>query len=211
MPGLLIAVAIGSVPGMVLASTPPPHLPFQDVHWAASMKSPPTRGIALGKLYVEFEKTTLADVRHAASIGTIDHQGDASESIYWLCYSHTAADVGYRIWIASNGEMGGADRAVTLIAVERMTNAKPTEDCPSLPAKLQPISLNAPIWIGTTDRDVERALGAPSHRQGKWRQFDYRGTVPGQCQGGYDMNNWLQTKSEHGRISTIFAGQVTSC
>jgi hypothetical protein len=175
------------------------------------MKSPPTKGITLGKLSVAFEKTTLADVRDAAAIGTIDHQGDASENTYWLCYCHTAADIAYRIWIASNGEMGGAEHFVTLIAAQRVSDAKPTKDCPSLPTKLQPISLDAPIWIGTTDRDVERALGTPSHRQGKWQQFDYRSKVPGQCQGGYNMSNWLWTRIEHGRIGAIFAGQVTSC
>ena len=211
MTSLLIAVSLWSAMGSVLADTPPPNTPSLAGNWPASMKTPPTRGVTLGKFSIGFEKTALADVLEAASRGFIAHQGDAGESIYWLCYTRVDTDISYRMWIVSDGEMGGGKHAVTMIAARRIADAKATEDCPLLPAKLQPVSLDVPIWIGTTDRDAERALGPPSHRQDMWRQFDYQGKVPGQCDGGYDMSNWLWTKSEDAHINMIFAGQVTSC
>jgi len=209
--GLLIATSLWSAMGSVLAGTPPPKLPSDNVSWPASMKRPPTRGIVLGKLSVAFEKTALAEVLEAAPRGFIQHQGDAGDSIYWLCYTRAGANVAYRLWIVSDGEMGGNKHAVTMVTAQRITDAEPTKDCPALPASLQPVSLDVPIWIGTTDREVERVLGPPSHRQGMWGRFDYQGKVPGPCQGGYDMYNWLWTRSEHARISGISAGQVTTC
>lgn len=189
--GLLIAISLGSVTGSVLAGTPPPENPSWHPYSPASMKMPPTTGIILGKLSIAFEKTALAEVLEAAPSGFISHQGDAGDSIYWLCYTRVDADIAYRLWIVSDGEMGGKKHAVTMVTAQRITDAEPTRDCPALPANLQPVSLDVPIWIGTTDREVDRVLGPPSHRQGMWRQFDYQGKVPGPCQGGYDMSNWL--------------------
>lgn len=97
--GLLIATSLWSAMGSVLAETPPPKLPSDNISWPASMKRPPTRGIVLGKLSVAFEKTALAEVLEAAPRGFIQHQGDAGDSIYWLCYTRAGADVAYRLWI----------------------------------------------------------------------------------------------------------------
>lgn len=72
----------------VFAGTPPPESPFDAMPWKATMKSRPATGLGMGSLRVRLEKTTLDDVRRAASVGDIAHQGDAGESIYWLCYTN---------------------------------------------------------------------------------------------------------------------------
>ena len=64
--------------------------------------------------------------------GTIQHQGDAAGSIYWLCYQRAQ----HRLWIASS-EMGGQDHVVTDV-VEELTgkDAVASTDCAVIPDKV---------------------------------------------------------------------------
>src|SRR6185436_7659890 len=87
---------------------------------------------SLGAFAGRFEETPLGAVREAVGEGTIQHQGDAGGSIYWLCYRRAQ----HRLWVVSHGEMGGRDHRVTEI-VEELTE-KDTEtstDCAVIPKK----------------------------------------------------------------------------
>jgi hypothetical protein len=190
---------------------PPPSLPFESMDWTASMKKEPTKGITLGILQVMFETTTLTDVRKAASAGAIAHTGDAGGSIYWLCYTIPRGHAADRIWIISHGEMGGPEGGVTSFAASRIDYGKVTADCPLLPAEMQPASLETHVWLGAPDAEVQRRLGTPSHHAGSWKAYNFQAKVPGDCEGGYDLLNWLFIKSVRGRVTTIYTGQVSSC
>ena len=91
---------------------------------------------SLGAFAGRFEETPLGAVREAVGEGTIQHQGDAGGSIYWLCYRRAQ----HRLWVVSSGEMGGPDHLVTEI-VEELTE-KDTEtstDCAVIPKKFAPL------------------------------------------------------------------------
>src|ERR1700754_4305302 len=112
------------------AQTPPPPV---DEH--AFERLPPrvvkrlAPRFSLGAFAGRFEETRLGAVREAVGEGTIQHQGDAGGSIYWLCYRRAQ----HRLWVVS-GEMGGQHHRVTEI-VEELTE-KDTEastDCAVLP------------------------------------------------------------------------------
>ncbi len=207
----LLAIALSGFLLSVHAATPPPSSPFESMAWPASMMQPPTKGATLGALAIHFEKTTLDQVRHSVSSGTILHRGDAGDSQYWLCYTQVGGHDSGRVWLISDGEMGGQDHRVTMISAQQLASPLPTVDCPSLPTKLQPVSLDVPIWLGSTNAEVWDALGAPSHLDGEWQEFDFKRKIPGECQGGYDFLNWLLIKSDKGHVKAILAGQVTSC
>jgi hypothetical protein len=191
------------------AAVPPPEGAFDTIVWPASLKAAPSKSATLGAFVIQFEKTTLAQVVTEASIGTIAHRGDAGGSVYWLCYSQPS--VGARIWIISNGEMGDDRHSVTGVVGEQLKTAQPSTDCPELPVQLRPVSFANHLWLGSTDVDIQRVLGVPSHQEGAWRTFDFQGKKKGKCEGGYDVYNWLWTRSDKGRVSRIDAGQVTSC
>src|SRR3954470_17139081 len=78
------------------AQTPPPPV---DEH--AFERVPPTvvkrlaTRFSLGAFAGRFEKTMLGAVRKAVGVGTIQHQGDAGGSIYWLCYRRAQ----HRLWV----------------------------------------------------------------------------------------------------------------
>ncbi|WP_219097693.1 hypothetical protein [Pseudomonas sp. UMAB-40] len=198
-----------SITFSAIAAVPPPSGAFDAIEWPASLRKAPSRSATFGELVIQFEKTTLAQVMSEASVGTIAHQGDAGDSVYWLCYSQPNA--GALIWIISNGEMGGDNHAVTGVIAEQFKSARASIDCPALPVKLQPLSLAHDVWLGSTDVAIQQMLGMPSHQAGAWRAFDFQGRKQGECEGGYDVYNWLRTRSDKGRVNRIDAGQVTSC
>lgn len=190
------------------AAITPPSQPFDAISWKARSESKPASVLRLGTFLVHFEETTLADVQRTVGAGLIDHQGDAGESIYWLCYTSGNE----RIWIIADGEMGGSTHAVTGISAQHLPKAKAEADCPSLPRTYRPASLQRGLWLGLTEAEASKILGAPSHLEGAWRSFDFQTKVPGKCgPNGYDLGNWLLIKFNGGRAETLIAGQVTSC
>jgi hypothetical protein len=165
----------------------------------------------MGSLHVLLEKTTLDDVRRAASAGDIAHQGDAGGSVYWLCYTDSSSTPVQRIWIIT-GEMGGPKHVVTNISAQLLPNGTATTDCPALPPNLKPLSLDHHIWLNTSASNVLTRLGAPSYQKGPWRSFDYRAKVPGNCEGeGFDLMSGLLLRFEKGRVTSLRVYQVTSC
>ena len=210
MKRLLLFCAVVTFVSRVNAE-PPPSLPFDSMDWPASMKKEPTKGITLGTFRVTFETTTLSDVKKAASAGAIAHTGDAGGSIYWLCYTTPYRNAVDRIWIISHGEMGGPEGRVTAFAGNRIDHGKATAECPLLPVKMQLSSLEAQVWLGASDAELQRHLGPPSHNDGAWKAYNFRTKVPGDCEAGYDMLNWLFVKSARGQVTSIYAGEVTSC
>jgi hypothetical protein len=207
--GVLAAIVIAPV----FAQTAPPQLPFSDVSWKALSKAKPATHLKMGDLEVRFEETTLRAVSGTAGVGSMHHQGDAGESIYWLCYTVQGDAKAQRIWIVAHGEMGGLEHAVTMVTAQELPpTVQPTIDCPALPSTLQPLSLVPDVWLGIPESKASKVLGRPSYRKGPWRSFDYQGKVPGNClPDGFDLMNWLVFRTVQGRIVEISAGQVTSC
>src|SRR3954470_2557498 len=133
------------------AQTPPPPL---DEHLFERV--PPTvvkrlaTRFSLGAFAGRFEETPLDAVRKAVRKGTIQHQGDAGGSIYWLCYRRAQ----HRLWLSS-GELGGSDHRVIEI-VEELTE-KDTEtstDCPIIPEKFAPLVLDGKLHLGMSRLEV---------------------------------------------------------
>jgi hypothetical protein len=188
----------------------PPSEPVEARTWSASMKHKPTTGAVFGSWRIDFEKTTLPQVLSRASVGDIRHAGEAGESIYWLCYT-VSGKTPSRIWITAHCEMGGPERAVTGITVTRVKAGQAIAECPALPAKLLPVSLQGSIWVGTREAALVGMLGAPSHRSDGWISYDFEGKKPGNCPGGFDVMNSLLLKTRQGSVEAIYASQVTSC
>jgi hypothetical protein len=205
--GALVTFVVGAW------AEPPPPNPFEAENWPPSLRKEPTKGITLGAFRVQFETTTLGEVQHAAASGSIAQQGDAAGHILWLCYTSMHSGAIERIWIISHGEMGGPDHAVTEFVAQSLKGDGPTVGCPLLPSKLQPVSLDISVWLGSTESDLDRSLGPPSHSDGAWRSYDFQTKLPGHdCDGdGYDLGSWLVSRSQGGRVTAISAGQVSSC
>jgi hypothetical protein len=205
--GILIVASVNA-----FAETPPPVAPFDAIYWKATLKQSPSTGLHMGSFPLRFEKTTLDDVRRAASIGEIAHRGDAGESTYWLCYMNLGATQIERIWVIADGEMGGPEHYITNISAELLPNGSATADCPALPNSLKPLSLDNRLWLGTSKAGATTKLGAPSFQKGAWLSYDFQGKVPGNCQGGgFDLSASLLLHFQNGHVNSLQVGQVTSC
>lgn len=195
-----------------IAETLPPKSPFEATPWKATMIKKPSTGVLMGSFRISFEMTTLDDVRNRLSVGIIARHGDAGESVLWLCYTNISSNSAERIWIISGGEMGGSEHAVTGISAEYVQIGSATNDCPALPEKMKPVSLDSKLWLGMPLTDVRATLGTPSGQNGPWRSYDYQGKRPGNCESeGFDVLNWAFFRFEEDRVNSLGAGQVTSC
>jgi hypothetical protein len=205
--GIIVIASINA-----FAETPPPATPFDAMNGRAAIKQRASTGLHMGTLLVRSEKTTLDDVRRAASVGAIAHRGDAGESAYWLCYTNLGATQVERIWVVADGEMGGPEHYITHISAALQPNGGATADCPALPNSLKPLSLDNHLWLGASKTYATTKLGAPSFQKGAWQSYDFQGKVPGSCQGGgFDLLASLLLHFQNGHINSLQVGQLTSC
>lgn len=203
---------MASVANFSYAAVPPPASPYGIANWKAVSKDKPATGLRMGAIDIQFEKTTLARVAQAVGRGEIAQQGEAGASIYWLCYTLVEAKYSKRLWIISNGEMGGREHAVTQIAAEEIPAAVDAKDCPAFPDKLLPLSFGKDLRLGAEKSKALAILGRPSYQTGRLWIFGYEGHIPGSCEPhGSLVNNWLSFEVKGERIVRIYAGQVTSC
>lgn len=71
--------------------SPPPRFPLE-VAPKATMKAAPVSLIKIGRISVIFDKTTLGEAIKEIGAGKIQHQGDAGESEYWICYARRSGE-----------------------------------------------------------------------------------------------------------------------
>jgi hypothetical protein len=156
------------------AQTPPPQ---RDEHAFERVRPTVAKRLAtrfsLGAFAGRFEETTLGAVREAVGAGTIQHQGDAGGSIYWLCYRRAQ----HRLWLVS-GEIGGPDHLVIEI-VEELTDkaAETSTDCAILPEKFAPLVLDGDLHLGMSRSEVVTALGPPSKSQAAQMVYSHEGKL----------------------------------
>ena len=199
----------------VFAKTPPPYvdgtISDSPTSWQATGK--PSSGLALGRLTIKLEETALSEVLSAVKSGFIQYQGDAADSVYWLCYTALTDSYDARIWLEASGEMGGPDHRVTNIAVRRIAHGHAPSDCPMLPKQFQSLSFNSGVWLGASKAAVKRVFPHGLLRGGEQAFIGYQGKEPGDggCDGGYDLLNSLYLTFQAGVVVAIDVGQVTSC
>jgi hypothetical protein len=201
---LLLLLLLLAVPaGDCSAQTPPPQA---DEHAYERVPSTVVKRLAtrfsLGAFAGRFEETPLAAVREAVGVGTIQHQGDAGGSIYWLCYSRAQ----HRLWIVS-GPIGGPDHRVIEI-VEELTG-KDTEsstDCPIIPEKFAPLVFDGKVHLGMSRSEVVTALGPPSKSKVAQMVYSHHGKLA----DGFEEAAWLILRFREGKLVSMRASKTTT-
>ena len=149
---------------------PPPPFTVNEAFPSKSLRSPPAQGATFGRLRVRFDETPLQSVTSAFGVGQIAHRGDAGASMYWLCYTGQQPQP-FRVWLVSQGEMGGTDHRLTEIQVAAVPSASASAQCPGLPPKFQRASLVGGLWVGSTARAWRAHLGPPSFENSAALQY----------------------------------------
>ena len=165
---LIEAFSVSTIGAQALA---PPRFPL-DVVPKPTLKSAPSSTITLGPLKVTFDKTTLDEIRTEIGVGRIEHQDDAVESSYWLCYSVVGSGPKEKVWFLSHGEMGGPDHVIHGIAARALSDSSSVDTCSDLPQKFRTLSLDSGIWLGTTSTAIRKKLGEPSLSRDSWLHYE---------------------------------------
>jgi hypothetical protein len=200
----LLLLLLFAIPADVCsAQTAPP--PFDEhalEHVPPTVKTRLATRFSLGAFAGRFEETPLGAVRDAVGAGTIQHQGDAAGSLYWLCYRRAQ----HRLWVTS-GEMGGTDHRVTEI-VEELTE-KDTEtstDCAIIPDKFAPLVFDGKLHLGMSHQEVIAALGRPSKSEAAQMMYFHAGKVA----HGFDETAWLILGFREDKLVSMRGGKATT-
>jgi len=198
-----------SLTGTALCAPVAPPIIGDGITAPATLGNDPVQRISLGHFVAKFEETTLGEILAAVGHGSIEHAGDAGASQYWLCYSLP----NQRLWLISNGEMGGSDHTLSAVSAQSI-NSGNVENlmCPTLPAAFQPVSFGFG-WLGTDREKVIQALGEPSATKDNRIMFFYEGKQPGSYHGqtvDWDVLGYVEMKLEEGKVTFINASHVTS-
>jgi hypothetical protein len=163
-------------------SLSPPKWP-PEAAFEANTKQDPVGPLKLGHLNVTLERTTLEEVITAIGAGSIKRQGDASESVAWICYTAKLPTI-QRIWLTSS-ELGGGSVIDGVSAVLLAPSDPIVEGCPELPSKFQPAQIANGIWINSSDQSIRKNIG--DHKMansimtyiyfGKQGEFDVTGAI----------------------------------
>jgi len=177
------------------------------------MRHAPSGGITLGDFRIVYAKTTLETVAAAVGAGSISYAGDGAEAESWLCYSIVKPLRLERLWLLSSLEMDGHTNAVSMVKAAIPATSNVPEDCPRLPLRFVPVSLDTKVWLGSSTKTLMRDLGTPSHDARPWLSYEFQTKVKGdgQCEGGYDRINSLDVKIEGDVVVALSTDEVTSC
>lgn len=182
----------------------PPETP-EKIPEGGTLSESPLKTIALGRLIIRLEKTTLKDVLDTIGAGVIHHRGDAGRSTDFLCYSGNSAG---HIWIAS-GELGGDENFVTTLYANTDTELKSSADCPELPSQFHPMTINDSLWTGSSVSQLKKHLGAPTAEKEDWMFYCYLGKV---MVNNVEMDRLtvLSVRINGGKVVTLVASRATT-
>ena len=159
-------------------------------------------GFSLGSFVGRFEVTPLGAIREALGKGTIQHQGDAAGSLYWLCYTYGQQ----RLWVVS-GEMSGPDHRVTEI-IEELTekDALASADCDIIPKKFSPVVFDSNLRLGMSRHEVTRALGPPSQSDSAQIVYARAATTA----DSFDETAWIILRFIEDKLVFMRGGKITT-
>jgi hypothetical protein len=158
---------------------------------------------SLGPFAGRFEETRLDAVREAVGAGTIQHQGDAGGSMYWLCYRRAQ----HRLWVVSSGEIGGPDHLVTEVVEELTENdAAASTDCATIPEKFSPVVFDSKLQLGMSRQKVITALGPPSKSEAAQIVYSHQGKLA----DGFDETAWLILRFRENKLVSMRGGKTTT-
>jgi hypothetical protein len=133
---------------------------------------------------------------------TIQHRGDAGDSLYWLCYRRGQ----HRLWLSS-GEIGGPNHLVTELVQELTENDTETStDCAVLPEKFSPVVVDGKLHLGMSRSEVVRTLGRPSKSEAARVVYSHHGKLA----NGFDETGWLILRFRDEKLVSMRGGKTTT-
>jgi hypothetical protein len=202
--GLCAALAAAAAPALALqagAGAPfAPPTPMIDAGRAKSGAKSVARTFTLNGWHGTLEKTTFDEVRKRFG-GQVARQGDAGESLAWLCYDLPARHL--RVWLTA-GELHIQLHQIDGVTIWSVPTPANSPSCPVPPGR-EAADIDG-ISPGQDTASVVARLGTPGFAKDSW--LAYRHEAP--AGGDYTESDALTVNSEKGRVSHLQASRVTA-
>lgn len=151
----------------------------------------------LGTVSILLGETKLTDVSRVIGSGAIMQQGDAGDSLSYLCYTLDGKGASERLWLKSS-ELGGGEYIDGLMFITLKTT-NDTDKCPIIDLSAWPVALDNGVAMGMDKDDLIQKLGEPSKRAGNFMAYRYH-TVRVQNGVKYDVNGHLHLHITEGKL-----------
>jgi hypothetical protein len=183
------------------AAAAPPAFPFADGLAKPTLQARPGTVLHLGSLAIEFEKTSMLEVLRSVGTGEIHSQGDAGDSLSWICYQ--VADAAAKdksaqlLWITSGALQGG--QIADGVVAHSVPAAPSPGDCAPLPERFRPVRIDGGLWLGSSRAELDLALPQISAERSGWLEYIYSGKYRDVFQ-----------QSDRGNVNTVEYEEVSS-
>lgn len=166
----------------------------------------PTLHIA--NVYVVLDRTSFKNVQ-ARLGGTFGEEGDAANTIKWLCYYQRRSPMPWVIWLTGGEITGPTIGGFRWQYLPR--SAPPDSRCTALPASGK-VALPAPLMLGQTRSKAISALGMPSESRPNALYYRHARTFyPRETpELPFTTTNIAIVSLRNGVIDAIVAGRSTS-
>ena len=206
-----MALAVVSQP--LWSQTPPPRPEEEDVPLAEILQSPATSGVEIGSFSVKLQRTTLQDALMSFGVGQIRHEGDAGKSVYWICYLLKGSRTQSRLWLVSDGEMGGDTHVVTgIYAAYNQSDPGNAGECPELRVNSSAVHFDHGIWLEASAEKLAVLGHAPPQSAGWWR-YSYQGTQKLRDRGrleSFDVTSQFDVQLRDGKVAAVWTSEILS-
>lgn len=205
---LMVVITIGSAFALVAdAQSLYPNSSIPSIARITSTRSTALfNQIAAGPLSIAFEKTTLADIQKNFG-GTVQHEGDAGDSTYWLCYAGPNTQGKPTIFWFDSGEMGGRDHAVLRVAMEPNPIGKLPQNCAVAPQTLTAVDFGIP-GVGASIADVATHFGAA--KPDLHGHIEFAAEYPSIAPKGFTVTQTLVYTMQNEIVTGVAVTQVTT-
>jgi len=160
----------------------------------------------ISDLKIVLEKTRLSDIQ--AKLGADEgHDGEAGDSLYWLCYRGRDADGPWALWLMA-GEMD--DGTVGRFQWRRIRPSERFDDrCPVLQRTKSKVKLPLTLRLGMPEADLVKMLGRPTRRYGQTLMFVHNHDEILNNQP-YTVQNTVTVLIRDGKVSAVEVFKLTS-
>ncbi len=145
------------------------------------------------------EKTTFAEVQKRFG-GQVRRQGDAGDSLAWLCYDLPAKHL--RVWLSA-GELHIQGGEIDEVSIWSAPSPANSAECP-VPAGPQSASVSG-LSPGQAWTAAQAGLGVPGAAKGDWAAYAHTSRT-----GALTEDDTLVVRIGDGRITHLQASRTTT-
>ena len=204
---LSAALALGASPSQVPVTWVPPNLLGDSVPSRQATRLP-VMSVRVGALGIVLENTSLAGVQQRLG-GAVGHQGDAGESLSWLCLKGRDAAGAWVLWLEASEISGDYIAGFQLRRVA--TQARVDARCADLGATS--VRITPDLRLGSRRDDVVALLGPVSGVRADtlvWGRLVSRHAPPPASATTLSTLSSVAVVLKNGRVDAVEAWRVTT-